>query len=56
MRRDCLGEFQLDWSKIFSLSEFDKTEELEKTLNKFEDVFRDELGAVKGKKDEIYVD
>ncbi|XP_062620753.1 uncharacterized protein K02A2.6-like [Saccostrea cucullata] len=56
MGRDWLGEFQLDWSEIFSISEFNKSEGLKKTLDKFEDVFRDELGAVKGMKAKIYVD
>jgi hypothetical protein len=56
MGRDWLGVFQLDWSEIFSISEFNKTEELEKMLSKFEEVFRDELGAVKGMKAKIYVD
>lgn len=56
MGRDWLGEFQLDWSEILSISEFNKSEELKKTLDKFEDVFRDELGAVKGMQAKIYVD
>jgi hypothetical protein len=33
MGRYWLGQFQLDWSKIFSVSEFNKSEELEKTLD-----------------------
>jgi hypothetical protein len=51
-----LGQFQLDWSEIFSVSEFNKSEELERMLDKIKDVFRDESGTMKGVKAKIYVD
>lgn len=55
--RDWLSKLKLDWKEIFSVSRSDNQQsDLNGILEANKEVFKDELGTVKGMKAKIYVD
>ncbi|VDI55683.1 Hypothetical predicted protein [Mytilus galloprovincialis] len=54
--RDWISKIQLNWKEIFAVHVLKDQPGLEETLSTYNDVFKDELGAIKGVKAKIYVD
>ena len=52
--RDCLAKIRLKWEELFSMKRESKTN-LDDLLHEFEDIFSDELGAMKNKKAKNYL-
>lgn len=52
--RDWISEIKLDWSKVFKVTHQDPL--LHQVLDKNKDVFKEELGTLKGTTAKIYVD
>ena len=52
--RDGLLNLQLNWNELFSMKE-KQNENVEHFLDKFKDIFLDELGTMKNEKAKIYI-
>ena len=54
--RDWLEEIRLDWETIFQIASDNPRSPLHEVLSKYQDVFAEGLGTLKGVKAKIYVD
>ena len=54
--RDWLEELRLDWETIFQIASANPRSALHEALSKYQDVFAEGLGTLKGVKAKIYVD